>query len=48
MMAKEMAKTKENSEINEKLPVEWVILFVIMGIFLAIDVYFFFTSGSKW
>jgi hypothetical protein len=48
MMAKVMAKTNEITVVDEKLPLEWTILLVIMGLFLLINVYFFFTSGSKW
>lgn len=48
MMAKVMAKTNEITVVDEKLPLEWTILLVIMGLFLLINVYFFFTSGVKW
>ena len=46
-MAQEMTKIKEKTAANQH-NYEVIILLTIMAIFFAIDVYFFFTSGSKW
>jgi hypothetical protein len=46
-MAKQVAKASEETE-REGGILEWWVLFVVMGIFFAIDVYLSLTSGSKW